>query len=125
MKMTEPTRNAKPREARARIRVATRRVGGKKLSAAEYIQQHDGEMRVILGELLEYAARINIWWTFAQDQAREHPEAALKNLIDAEIHLDNHVRLELSDSLRVIRAATNRLAAELPDDGDEEASDSL
>jgi hypothetical protein len=73
-------------------------------------------MRIILGELVEYAGKINIWWTFARNQARKHPEAALRNLIDAEIYLDNHVRLELSDSLRVIRAATKRLAAEQPDD---------
>lgn len=94
-----------------------------KPTAADYIERHDGEMRIILGELVEYAGKINIWWTFARNQARKHPEAALTNLIDAEIHLDHHVRLELTDSLRVIRAAVKRLGAELPDDGDDHSSD--
>lgn len=94
-----------------------------KLTAADYIERHDQEMRIILGELVEYAGRINIWWTFARNQARKHPEAALTNLSDAEVYLDNHIRLELTDSLRVIRAAAKRLAAELPDDGDDHSSD--
>jgi hypothetical protein len=87
----------------------------KKLTAAEYIERHDGEMRIILGELVEYAGKINLWWTAARNQARERPEDALTNLIDAEIYLDNHVRVELSDSLRRIRAAISRLDGELPD----------
>jgi len=40
----------------------------------------------------------------------------MEHLIDAEIRLDNHVRLELADTLRPIRAALKRLDAELPDD---------
>lgn len=90
----------------------------KKQTAADYIERYDGEMRIILGELVEHAGRINMWWTFALDAAREDPERALTNLIDAEIHLDIHVRIELSDSLRRIRSAIKRLDEELPDDED-------
>ena len=40
--------------------------------------------------------------------------------MEAEIHLDTHVRIELRNSLRRIRAAIDLLEAELPDDeGDE------
>lgn len=91
---------------------------GKKISPAEYIEQNDEFMRIILGELAENSARINLWWTFARNHAREQPDAALQDLADAEVHLNHHVRLELSDSLRVIRSAMNRLDAELPDDDD-------
>ena len=41
-------------------------------------------------------------------------------LIDAEIDLNHHVRVELSDGLRRIRAAIERLDAEIP--GDERTS---
>lgn len=56
-----------------------------KQSAADYIELHDGEMRIILGELVENAGKINMHWVFGLNQAREQPEMALKHLIDAEI----------------------------------------
>lgn len=87
-----------------------------KQTVADYIERRDAGMRVILGELVEYVGKINLWWTFANGQARESPRAALTHLIDAEIYLDNHVRVELADSLRVIRTAISRLSDELPDD---------
>lgn len=88
-------------------------------TAADYIERHDGEMRIILGELAENAGKINMWWTFARNAVRDDPDRALTRLIDAEIHLNHHVRLELADSLRRIRASIERLATELPDDPDE------
>ena len=91
----------------------------KKQTAADYIERHDDEMRIILGELAEHAGKINMWWTLAVRAAREHPEQALTDLIDAEIHLDIHVRIELADSLRRIRSAISRLDAELPDPDDQ------
>jgi hypothetical protein len=90
-----------------------------KQTAAEYIERHDGEMRVILGELAENAGQINMWWTLAVGSVREDPERALELLIDGEIHLHHHVRLELSSGLRRNRAAIDRLNAELPDDEDD------
>jgi hypothetical protein len=95
----------------------------KKQTAAEYIDRHDGEMRVILGELAENAGEINMLWTLAVMQARQHPEGALEKLIDAEIKLDIMVRIERSDALRTIHSAINRLGAELPDDGDDHSTD--
>jgi hypothetical protein len=91
----------------------------KKQTAADYIDRYDDEMRIILGELAEHAAKINMWWTFAVHAARKHPEQALTHLIDAEIYLDIHVRIELADSLKRIRSAISRLDAELPDPDDQ------
>ena len=88
-------------------------------TAADYIERYDGEMRIILGELVEYAGQINMWWTSARNAVRQDPERALTLLMDAEIHLDIHVRNERIDALRRIRAAISRLAAELPDDEDD------
>lgn len=94
-----------------------------KQTAADYIERHDGEMRVILGELVENAGKINMHWVLGRDQAREYPEAALKHLIDAEILLGIIVRIERSDALRTIHSAIDRLGSELPDDGDDHSSD--
>ena len=47
-----------------------------KQSAADYIERYDPEMRIILGELVEYAGKINAWWTDARRRAREDPEQA-------------------------------------------------
>ena len=97
----------------------------KKLTAAEYIERHDGEMRVILGELAENAGKLNMLWTLAVSQARQHPHGAMQKLIDAEIKLDIMVRIERSDALRTIHSAINRLDAELPDDEEDLSTDSL
>ena len=86
----------------------------KKESAGDYIERHDAEMRMILGEMIEYTGNINRWWTEAALLARREPAYALKKLIAAEIHLQTHIRVERSDSLRRIRAAIDRLDAELP-----------
>lgn len=93
-----------------------------KQTAADYMERHDAEMRIILGELVENAGRINMWWTFAHSTVRQDPQRAFELLIDAEIHLNNHVRLELTDSLRRMRAVIDRLDAELPDDEDKPPS---
>lgn len=87
----------------------------KKQTAADYIARHDDEMRIILGELAEYAGKINMWWTLAVRAAHRDPEQALTHLIEAEIHLDIHARTELTDSLRRIRSAIRRLGSELPE----------
>jgi hypothetical protein len=55
-----------------------------------------------------------MWWTNALDAAREEPEVALSNLYKAELHLGTHVRIEVSDSLRRIRSAIQRLESERP-----------
>ena len=95
----------------------------KKETAAEYIERHDGVMRIILGELFENASAINLWWGHASSVVRTDPDGAESLLIDAEIHLNHHVRIELSDSLRYIRSALSRLDAELPDEEDDHSTD--
>lgn len=47
-----------------------------KRSAAEYLDAHDAEMRLILGEMVEYAGRINLWWRNAALVVRDHPDQA-------------------------------------------------
>ena len=91
----------------------------KRQTAADYIERYDGEMQDILGELAEHADMIRTWWNLARDQVREDPDQALQHLVDAQIHLDIHVRIERVGALRRIRLASNRLDAELPDDDED------
>jgi hypothetical protein len=88
----------------------------RKEKAADYIDRADGEVRLILAELAESAGAVARSWSLALFEAHRDPERAVEHLIDAEIRLDNHVRLELADTLRHIRAALKRFDAELPDD---------
>lgn len=86
----------------------------KKESGADYIERHDATMRMILGEMIEYTGNINRWWTEAALMARREPAYALKMLITMETHLQTHIRVERSDSLRRVRAAIDRLDRERP-----------
>ena len=88
----------------------------KKLSAADYIERYDGEMRIILGELAESAAAANLNWTHAAHSVRRSPETALKHLVDAWVALETAVKIERRGALRRINAASDLLGAELPDD---------
>lgn len=87
----------------------------RKLTAAEYVERYDPEMRVIL-ELAENAARVNLQWANAAALVRRHPDRALTELVDAATILEIVVRIERSDALRRISAASELLDAELPDD---------
>lgn len=91
-----------------------------KLTAADYIERYDPEVRIILSDLVDFAGKIKAWWTSARVLARDDPDQAMTDLIEAEMHLDIHVRIELRDSLRRIRAAIDLLDAELPEDEAEE-----
>jgi hypothetical protein len=95
----------------------------RKQTAAEYIEEHDFEMRVILGELAENAGKLNMLWTLASDQAHASPQLAFDKLIDALVVLDIPVRIERTDGLRTIRSAIKRLDAELPDDEADNSTD--
>jgi hypothetical protein len=87
----------------------------KKLSAAQYIERHDVEMRVILGELVENVAAANLHWTHAATLVHRSPEAASKHLAAAWVVLHSLVPVERRDALRRINAASDRLDGELPD----------
>jgi hypothetical protein len=100
---------------RARRTGPTLRRMAKKLSAADYIERYDGEMRIILGELAENAAIANLNWAHAALSVRQSPEAALKHLADAWVALATAVKIERRDALRRINAASDLLDAELPD----------
>jgi head-tail adaptor len=86
------------------------------ISAADYIERHDAEVRVILGELVENAARLNLHWAAAAYHVRRDPERALKELAEAEVVLSVAVRIERIDALRRISGASDLLDGELPDD---------
>jgi hypothetical protein len=58
--------------------------------------------------LAEHADMIRTWWNIARDQVREDPDQALRHLVDAEVHLDIHVRIERVGALRRIRLASDR-----------------
>jgi hypothetical protein len=73
---------------------------------------------VTLAEMNENAGLISRAWAMAVLTARSDPDHALEELIEAEIHLNHHLRLELRDALRNVRAAINRLDRELPDNGE-------
>lgn len=86
-----------------------------RLTAAQYIERYDAEMRVILGEMAENVARANLRWAAAAYLIRHDPERALKELVEAEIALSIAVRIERTDALRRITAASNLIDRELPE----------
>lgn len=88
----------------------------RKLTAAEYIERYDAEMRVILGELVENAAQVNLHWAAAVQLVRHHPERALEELANAWMALKTVVPIERRDALRRINAASDLLDSELPDE---------
>ena len=87
-----------------------------KVSAADFVEARDGEMRIILGEMVENVGKVEMLWQAARNAVREDPGHALTLLVEAEILLDVDVRNERTDSLERIRRATRRLDEELPDD---------
>jgi hypothetical protein len=87
-------------------------------TAADYVDRYDEHMTVVLGDLIEHANEVLAWWVAGREQVRTDPELALRTLVDAEINLSVYLRIERVEALRHIRAATNRLDAELPDDDD-------
>jgi hypothetical protein len=86
-----------------------------KQSAAEYLEARNPEVSVILAELAESAGAVARSWHLAVEIARRDPDRAETHLIDAEIRLNHHVRLELSDSLRRVRRGIELLSRQLPD----------
>ena len=95
----------------------------RRLSAAEYIERHDPEMRVILGELGENAARVSLHWANAATSARHDPERALKELGEAWAALTTAISIERTDALRRINAASDLLDSELSDDQGQAAAE--
>jgi hypothetical protein len=93
----------------------------RKQSAADFIERYDGEMRIILGELVENAGKLNMLWVFARNAAGHDSDRAMTLLIEAQILLEHHLKIERSDSLRRIRAAIDRLDREPPDEEDSDA----
>lgn len=94
----------------------------RRLIAADYIERYDAEMRVILGELAENAARVNLHWATAAYFVRRDPERALQELTEAWVALTTAVRIERVDALRRINAASELLDRDLPDDEEQSPS---
>ena len=90
----------------------------RKVTAAEYIERYDPEMRVILGELVEKAAQVNIHWAMATHLVTHDPERALEELAECWVALKTLLPIERRDALRRINAASSLLTDELPDDED-------
>jgi hypothetical protein len=88
----------------------------RRLTAADFVAARNSEVSIILAELTESTGLVARSWQFAVGSVASDPERALEHLIDAEVRLENHVRLERIDTLNVIRKAIKKLNAELPDD---------
>jgi hypothetical protein len=86
-----------------------------KQSAADYLENVDPGVRIILAELTENSGLVARAWATSLMAVRSDPERALESLVEAEIHLNLHIRLELRDTLRAVRAAIALLDQELPD----------
>ena len=86
----------------------------KRQTAADYVERHGDDVQWRLGQIAEKSARISAWWEAARSRARDHPDEALAMLIDAEVNLDEYVQFAATDCMRKVRAAVNRLEAELP-----------
>lgn len=89
----------------------------RRLTAAEFVADRNSEVSIILAELVESAGLVARSWQLAVGSVATDPERALQHLVDAQVRLENHVRLERIDTLKVIRQAIRKLDAELPDDG--------
>jgi hypothetical protein len=86
--------------------------------AADYLDLHAIEVSVILAELAESAGIAGRAWALALAAARENPERALEHLATAEVQLHSIARIEVSESLRRIRAAMDRFDREMPEEHD-------
>lgn len=89
-----------------------------KQTAARYLATHDQEMRVILGEMIQNAAKANVHWDAAERSIGVDPERALEHLADAWVVLKTIIRIERTDALRVVERTMALLDTELPDDDD-------
>lgn len=82
--------------------------------AEDWLRKKDRTVRIIGGEMAEYVGRINLLWTLAIERLDSDPSDALAKLIDVEILLENHVRVEREDLLAIAKEGAERLAGELP-----------
>lgn len=92
-------------------------VPSRRQTAIDFAGASDEEVSIILAELAESAGSVARSWHLAMGHMRSDPKRALGYLADAEVRLDNHVRIELADALRKVRILIKHLDAELPDEG--------
>ena len=91
-------------------------------SAAAFIAKNATYVGVILAEMAENAGSANSNWLLAVEAAsRGDLDRAQTLIIEADIPLDIHVRIERQDARKVLQHALRLLDRELPDD--EPASD--
>jgi hypothetical protein len=85
----------------------------------QWLRREDTTFRIIAAEMMEFTGRVNLLWSQAINHVDSDPTDALAKLIDVEILLENHLRIERQDMLAVAKEASSRLAAALPTNGDE------
>jgi hypothetical protein len=92
-------------------------------TAADYLEAHSIGVSVILAELAESAGIAGRAWALAVERSRRNPERAMRHMATAETQLHHMARAEVMDSLRVIRAAMNKLDRDLPADNEGDDAD--
>jgi hypothetical protein len=73
---------------------------------AQVLEMQDEFMREVLADLVENAAVVNRAWRQAVKTIRTNREYALEKLTEAEVLLDHHLRIELSDARRAVHKIT-------------------
>lgn len=84
--------------------------------AKQWIRSRDPSIRIIAAEMIENAGRVNLLWNQAIAHLESEPADALTRLVDIEILLESHIRIERRDLLAAVRQGAERLANALPDE---------
>lgn len=77
----------------------------------DVLGRNDQFVRLVLGEMLEHAARLNLAWARAVELKDSDPEEAMQQLADMLPFLEVMVAIEAQDLVKVIDRALDELEA--------------
>jgi len=77
----------------------------------DVLGQNDAFVRLLIGEMLEHASRLNLAWSRAVELKGSHPEEAMTQLADMLPFLEVMVAIEAEDLVKVIHRALDELEA--------------
>lgn len=80
-----------------------------------FLKKRDAEIRQIIADLSANVLSVEKAWHAAESTVRDDPSSALDSLVDAEVLLQTHIRIEVRDIKRAVRSAIRLVDAELPD----------
>ena len=81
------------------------------LGPPDVLGQNDEFVRLVIAELIEGAARLNLAWGRAVELKDSHPEEAMTQLANVMPFLEISLPIEASDLVRVIDRALDELEA--------------